>query len=122
MKRLSDYTGADAIELWADIFDPISTILTDEDVKRHTSGKSISINDATKVIVKKYPKETFEILGRVNDKEEINGANAFPMLVSLVAELVIGDKASTFFKSAEPVKSDEESSGSATENIEDGVK
>ena len=31
MKRLSDYQGEEAIELWADLLDPISDILTDKE-------------------------------------------------------------------------------------------
>ena len=118
-RALSDYTGSEAIELWADIYEPVSTILADEDVKKHTTGKGISVNDAAKVMLKKYPKEVFEILNRVDEKET-NGANVYSKVVTLIIELISGEKVSTFFKSAEPGKSEEEFSGSATENTGDG--
>ena len=120
MKRMSDYTGEAAIELWADIFDPVQVIAEDKEVQKYTTGDSFSVKDAAKVIMKKHKKEAFEILNRIDP--EINGANAFMGVIHFVTELVFGENSRTFFKSPEPEKSDTESSGSATENTEDGVK
>lgn len=120
MKRLSDYTGTEAFELWADIFDPVFKIISDDKVKKYTAGKDISVQEASKVILKKYPKEAYAILSRIDP--DINGANLFPGLVIFVTEMTLGDSARTFFRSAEPEKSDKEPSGSATESIGDGVK
>lgn len=121
MKNLSDYTGEEAIELWADIFDEVTAIITDKEVAKVTTGDGASVKDASKVILKKFPKETEKILTRIDDSD-LNGANIFPRLATFVTEMIIGDKANTFFKSAEQEVSEEESSGSATENTEGGAK
>lgn len=122
MKRLSDYKGVEAIELWADIFDDVSTITSDEEVRECTIGKNISIKDAAKVIFRKFPKESYNVLTRIDPEASINGANVFPGLVNFVMELTIGEDSRTFFKSAEQEISAEEPSGSATVNTEDGLK
>lgn len=116
MKRMSDYTGEEAFELWADIIEPVGAIIDDEDVKKFTTGKDLSIQDAAKVILKKHRKEAFEIMRRIDP--EINGANILVGLMVLVAELTTGESSRTFFKSAEREKSDGESSGSATASTE----
>ena len=119
MKRLSDYEGAEALDLWVDIFDDVSTIISDDEVRGYTTGQNISINKAAKLFMKKYPKETLSILKRIDGN--INGASAFPAVVNLVFELTLGDKASAFFSPAGQENSEEEPSGSATENTEGGL-
>lgn len=121
MKKLSDYTGKEAIELWADLFDPLTVILTDDEIRKDMTSANVVLMDVAKKTLKKYPDEMFEILGRIDD-DEINGANVLNKIIILLAELKYGDRVSAFFNSAEREKSDGESSGSATENIEDGLK
>lgn len=118
-RHLSDYVGEEAIELWADIFEPASDILGDAEVQKYTTGKGIDVNKAAVVIAKKYPKQTYTILERISE-DEVNGANLFARLMAFVFELIAGDKASAFFKPAEPGNSVEEPSGSAMENTEGG--
>lgn len=122
MKKLSDYTGKEAIELWADIFEPLSVILNDSDMKDDMTKKSISLMEEAKVVMKKYPNEIYEIIKRIDPEGDINGANVFTKVAVLLAELRYGDRVSAFFSSAEQEISENESSGSATENTEDGVK
>lgn len=121
MKKLSDYTGKEAIELWADLFDPLAVILSDEEIRKEMTSANVVLMDVAKKTLKKYPDEMFAALSRI-DTDEINGANALNKVIVLLAELKYGDKLSAFFNSAEQEKSDEEFSGSATENIEDGSK
>lgn len=120
MKKLSDYKGADAIEIWADIFDTVTDILSDEDVSKYTSGKDADIKKACKVIMKKHPEEVFFVLNRIDD-EPINGANAFNKTTAFLIELLSG-REQAFFRSSEQESKAGKSSGSATENTEDGVK
>lgn len=121
MKRLSDYTGKEAIELWADLFDPLSCILEDEDIRTDMTDVKVKLMDVAKKVMKLHPEEIFTILSRIDD-DEINGANVFNKTVILLAELKYGDKMSAFFSSAEQEKSEEEPSGSDMENTEDGSK
>ena len=120
MKRMSDYTGEEAFDLWADIYEPVRAISDDKEVKKYTSGKDIDIQEAANVILKKHRKEAFKIMNRIDP--DINGANILTGLIIFVAEMTTGESSRTFFKSAGREKSDIESSGSATENTEDGVK
>lgn len=121
MKRLSDYTGTEAIELWADLFDPLSAILEDNNIRAEMTDPKVKLMDVAKKVMKIHSGEIFTILSRIDD-EEINGANVFNKTVILLAELKYGNKMSAFFSSAEQENSDEEPSGSATENTEDGSK
>ena len=44
MKKLSDYKGDDAIELWADLLDPLTVIFTDHDFRQAVqNNKSLSL-------------------------------------------------------------------------------
>ena len=121
MKKLSDYTGKEAIELWADLFEPISKILTDDEIQKDMTSANVVLFDVAQKVLKKYPDEMFTVLSRI-DTDEINGANALNKVIVLLAELKYGNRVSAFFNSAERGTSAEESSGSATENIEDGSK
>ena len=122
MKKLSDYSGEEAIELWAELFEPMTAILTDDEITENlkSSSKTPLIQIAG-MTMKKFPKEVSQILSRIDD-EEINGANILTKLIIFLTELMRGDKASAFFGSAEKETQDEESSGSATESTEDGAK
>lgn len=121
MKKLSDYTGKEAIELWADLFEPMSKLLSNKNIKKKMSDKKTTFQGIAMLAMKECPDLLFEIVSRI-DNEEINGANIMAKVVILFAELMNGDKATAFFKSAEPEVSGEKSSGSATENTEGGSK
>lgn len=121
MKKLSDYSGKEAIELWADLFDPLSAILEDKNIRAEMTDPKVKLMDVAKKVMKTHSEEIFTILSRIDD-EEINGANVFNKTVILLAELKYGNKMSAFFNSAEQEISEEEPSGSATENTEDGSK
>lgn len=121
MKKLSDYTGKEAIELWADLFDPLSKILTDDEIQKDMVGANVVLMDVAKKTLQKYPDEIFGILERLDDSE-INGANVLSRIMILLAELRYGNRVSAFFNSAEQEISDEESFGSAMVNTEDGSK
>lgn len=121
MKRLSDYNGEEAIELWAELFDPMTTILTDDEITDSLkSGSTTPLMAIAGMTLKKYPKEVSRILSRIDD-DEINGANILTKLIIFLTELMRGDKASAFFGSAEKGTQEDVSSGSATESTEDGA-
>lgn len=116
MKKLSDYQGEEAIELWADLIDPLTEILGDERVKDVvTKGKSRL--DIAKTILKEHKKEATEILLRI-DPTPINGLNILLRLIGLLGEMSTSEEIKSFFGFAEQVKTDEESSGLLTANTE----
>lgn len=61
-KKITDYKNEDAIELLADLVEPCSVILADEEIKNEKKQtKAISI------ALKKYKKEVISILARIED-------------------------------------------------------
>lgn len=116
MKRLSDYTGDEAIELWADLLDPISDILTDKDVAKVTQSGAPPIAIA-KEILKNHKKEAAEILTRI-DPEPLDGLNFIMRLVAILVEIGERSDVKAFFGYAAQEKTESESSGSATESTE----
>lgn len=119
MKRLSDYVGEDAIDLWADLMSPIARILTNPSVQRvmRAGGAPVTI---ARDILKNCKKEAYEVLTRIDD-EPLTGANVIVRAVALIAELRDNEDLAGFFGRSKPT-SGKSSFGSATENTEDGAK
>ena len=119
MKTLSDYKGEEAIELWADLIDPLTTILSDKEFTSGLKGKA-KLTIASEVL-KKYSHEAEQILLRV-DPEPLDGMNMLFRLMALLADIGKNKEVMAFFGSAEQEKEESESSGSAMESTEDGLK
>ena len=116
MKKLTDYKDNEAIDLWADLLDPLSDILTDEKIRKVVqSGKSKM--DIVKEILKRHKKQATEILLRI-DNTPIDGLNIIVRLVDLVTDIGENEEIRGFFGYAEQDQTEDESSGSPTENIE----
>ena len=120
MVKLSDYVGEEAIELWADLLDPISAIITDEKVASVIkSGKSKL--EIAKTILLEHKAEAKQILVRI-DPTPIDGINLVMRLVSLLAEIGSNEEIRPFFGYAAQEEMDSESSGSAMENTKASEK
>ena len=118
MKRLSDYVGEEAIDLWLDLLDPLSAIAMDGEIKNIVrSGKPKLL--IAKMILKAHRKEAIDIMQRI-DPEPINGLNIVSRLIAIIAEIGENEEVRSFFGYAEQVKKESESSTSVTENTEVG--
>lgn len=117
MKNLSDYKGDEAIELWADLLDPLTKIIGDDEVRKVVGSGESKIAIA-KVILKSHKEETVEILTRI-DPEPINGLTIVLRLVHLLADIGSNDEVKSFFGFAEQAKMDNESFGSPTESTKE---
>ena len=116
MKKLSDYQGDEAIELWADLLEPMTEIFTNEKVRDVIqSGKPRVI--IANVIMHECKKEAVEILERI-DPEPINGLNVITRIVGILAEIGQNAEVKSFFGYAVQGQTDSESSGLPTENTE----
>lgn len=116
MIRLSDYKGEEAIELWADLLDPISKIFSDSDIAKVVkSGKSKVF--IAQEILKKHKSEAEAILLRI-DPEPLDGLNIVVRLIALLAEIGNNEEIAPFFGYVAQEKMEKESSGSAMENTE----
>lgn len=116
MKKLGDYKDEEAIELWADLLDPIGEILQDKEIAKAYREKGNPVQVA-KVILKRQRKAATEILLRV-DPTPVDGLNIIVRLVEILMEFEKSDELKGFFGFAGTV-TDSVSSGNATENTED---
>lgn len=118
MKKLSDYKGEEAIELWANILDPVIEIVGDEEIAKLIKDKAPMIIVAKKAI-KDYRKEVSELLLAI-DSTPLDGLNIITRLVSVINEIGRDEEIRGFF-GLSAGKTEEKSSGSATENTEESV-
>ena len=119
MRGLSDYKDEAALELWADIMEPLAGIFSDKRIAQMYSDKTTPIKLAS-FILKEHKAEAKEILLRIDDTP-LNGLNIITRLVALVSEFMRTDVTADFFESQGQNKV-VEFSGSATENIEGGER
>lgn len=116
MKKLSDYNGEEAIDLWADLMEPTATILADPEVAKFMQSGKPPIKIAHKIL-KTHKKEAIEILTRIDDTP-VNGLSVVTRLLSLLAEISSDETIKSFF-GTQGQKTEDMPSGSPTENIEE---
>ena len=114
MKKLSDYQGEAAIDLWADLMDTASVIINDPKVRKKSGGSRIAL---AKTMLKLHKKEVCKILLRIDDTP-INGLNILVRLLGLLEEAFDDPYLRAFF-GMQSQNETEESSGSATENTKE---
>lgn len=117
--KLSDYKGEDAIDVLADIIEPVGVIITDEEFKNLAKNKAGNLT-MVKFILKKHKHEIIEILAALERKsyEEYVETVTLLTLPQKIIELLNDKELSDFFGQQVQMMN-EESSGSATENIEE---
>lgn len=98
--KLSEYKNEEAIELLADIIEPVGEILSDEKVKN--AFRTMPKHKVVSFVLKKYPKEIVSILARVEgvpeDKYEGNIATMMKEVMDIINDEVFSD----FFSSQMP--------------------
>ena len=117
MKKLSDYKGADAVELWADLIDPIINIVGDPEIQPLIRSQQPPLKIA-QAVIKKYAEPACEILLRI-DPTPIDGLNVITRLVDVMTEVMENPTVRSFFPSVAGGKKEETPSGSATEILEE---
>ena len=117
MKKLSDYKGDEAIELWADLLEPITGILSDKAVADTVkSGKAVLM--IAREVLKTHKNDAAKILLRI-DNSPLDGLNILLRLAELIKEISESEELKSFFGfPVLSVKTDNASSGSVTENTE----
>lgn len=115
MKRLTDYKGEDAIDLWGKIIESASAIITDPEIQKAVNEVS-AIVLAGKVI-KTHKKEISEILLSVDDTP-IDAQNLVSRTLVLLDDIGKIPEAASFF-GLQGQNETKESSGSATANTEE---
>lgn len=116
MKRLSDYKNEEAIELWADLFDPITEMIADAETRNMIRQKAPIILKA-KTLIKKHSDKVGEILLRI-DPTPLDGFNVMTRLVTLLDEIGRDETIMGFFDSLPEVKKGKDTSGEPMANTE----
>ena len=126
MKKLSDFKGEDAIEIFAEIVEPISLIVADPEVQKlrdETKGKDkkVPVGRYVSIALKNHKREVIQILATLNEmpidefESKLNGANLPILLVSLINDPEI---MSLFTSQGQTRESSLPHSGSAMESTE----
>jgi hypothetical protein len=84
--KLSDYKNEDAIEVIADIIEPLSVIFTDEEIKNEKNRMK-----AIAKALKKYKKEVIQILARI-DGVSVNEYECNALTLPIKVLEVMNDK------------------------------
>jgi hypothetical protein len=117
MKKLSDYKDEQAIELWADLLDPLVEIFKDQRIiDAFRSGKPTIV--LAQEMIKSHANEVSKML-LIVDPTPLNGLNILIRLVGVLNELMEDPTLSDFFGLSAVAKKQETSFGSATENTGD---
>jgi hypothetical protein len=116
MKKLSDYKGEDAIELWANLLDPFVEIAGDKKIATMLRAQAPPLVTA-KEIIKSYKKEACQILLTIDDTP-LNGLNILVRLAGIINEIINDEELKPFFASAADQEG-EKPSGSVTANTEE---
>ena len=119
MKKLSDYQGDDAIELWGHLMPPILRIIQNGGIgkiikKQDKDGGNMT--DIISDIISCHKKEIAEILNLIDDTP-INGINLLPRFVNLISEIFADPDLRDFFGISEDDMMQVMSIGSAMESI-----
>lgn len=123
MRKLSDYKGEEAIDLLADIIEPMALILADKSVRAMVENKDekVPIIKLVKPLLKSHKKELIEILARVAEMpvEEYEKTISVFTLPIQVMDLINDPMVQSLFTSqSQTAVTSLASFGSVTENTE----
>ena len=112
MRKLSEIKGESALELLADLLDPISVITSDKKfVAVARKGNRMA---SAKILLKDHPKEIIKIMALLNGEDPDSYEPPLLSLPIMIIELLNDPDLAILFQSGETVTP----SGSPTESIE----
>jgi len=115
MKKFSDYKDGDALDLLADILDPVVEILGDAEVKAAFDKSKVSAIGAA---IKLHKKELMQILARIDGVPVEDFHCSVLTLPKRLLEILSDEELISFFTDAAQASSTETHSGSATASTE----
>lgn len=121
IKNLSDIKGDAALELIADLMDPVTEILSDPEVKaayRGTKGNPGTSAKAVKVAIKNHKKSVKTILALM-DEEDPATYEPTAMVIPVRLMQILDDPDLKVLFTSPDQNSEEDTSGSVSENSED---
>lgn len=118
--KLSEYKNEDALDLLADLLEPVATLFSDEKLVSLIKGGGTKL-EAIKYALKEHKGSIVEILARLDGKEPKKyEGNIITMTKSLI-EITNDEELMSFFTS-QGQTTEKKSSGSVTENTEEEKK
>ena len=118
--RLSEFKGEDAIDVLADIIEPIRSIIQDDEVVKLWKQKNTKVATAAKVILKEHKHEVIEILAAMERKtydEYLPEVKVLSLPVKVLE--ILNDKEFMDFFTQQVKTISAVSFGDATENTEE---
>lgn len=119
--RLSDYKGEEALDVLADIIEPLTAIFADEEFRDLTKQKNTPVVKFVKPMIKNHKKELIEVLARLENKpvEEYKQGLTLMTLPLQVLEFINDPEIQNLFHSqSQTEQKPSASTGSAPENTE----
>ena len=99
--RLSDYKGEEALDVLADIIEPLSNIITDDEIQELAKNDKTPVIAMVKPAIKNHKKELIEILARLENQsvEEYREKMNLLTLPKQVLELLNDPEVQSLFSS-----------------------
>ena len=119
--KLSDFKGEEALDVLADIIEPLTSILSDKEIQALSKKKNTPVIKFVKPAIQNHKKELIEVLARLNRQtvEEYEKELTLITLPMQVLELINDPEVQSLFHSqVESRITSLASSSSATENTE----
>lgn len=121
MRDVFDVTGEEALDLLAEIIDPLSVIFKDAEMMKEIGSREFTTLKKVQLLVRKHKSEVFQIMALI-DGEDVKDykPNVFTLpirLNQLVSDERIVEALRQVFQSS-PQREDSGSSGGVTENTE----
>lgn len=122
--KLSDFKGEEALDVLADIIEPLTMVLADVEIQELAKSKPAPVK-YVKPMLKNHKGEIIEVLARLNNKpvEEYKKEVTLITLPKELLDLINDPEVQSLFHSqGQTVLTPLASSGSATENTEASEK
>ena len=119
--KLSDFKGEEALDVLADIIEPLTSILSDKEIQALSKKKNTPVMKFVKPAIKNHKKELIEVLARLNKQtvEEYEKNISLVTLPMQVLELINDPEVQSLFHSQEESRiTSLASSSPAMENTE----
>ena len=99
--RLSDFKGEEAIDVLADIIEPLTSIISDKEVQELSKKKNVKPASYIKPMLKNHKKEVIEVLARLDRKtvEEYSENLSLLTLPMQILELINDPEVQSLFHS-----------------------
>lgn len=119
--KLSDYKGEEALDVLADIIEPLTMIIADGEIQELTKQKKVPPIKYVKPAIKNHKREVIEILARLNKQspEDYEKTMTLFTLPLQVLEFINDPEVQNLFTSQiQNLETPFADSGSVTENTE----